>query len=400
MFFRNYATDLRFYRTFGPALLRASLWLLLRMGWPTRRALTRIMFWRWLRWLPLAIRQWRLGTRLPVTLQIIDDIGCKAGCDNCLFTAFTPREQRLSLQELDRVLDQAWQMGITNIYLLGADPFYRDDLADFLAVLERHPRQLFLLFTEGKRVTLPALERIRRAGHIVPVFNVDGLKEATDRRKGQGSWATLEALLQQLRRQRVIFGVSTMVSTQNLAEVSSSEFALALEARGAAFLAYVPYTPVDLAQERALVLDGDRRATLYERSLALTRQASSMVVFDLLGIEQQLTSCPAALYTMTVFHDGTVTPCLAIPAGRRESNVRQRHLQDIFLNDPLYKALRQRHVRQQEQNRVTGRRDKLHCLFYTDRAFLREYFAEHEDEIRVLAPFAVEWLQDGPEAGA
>jgi hypothetical protein len=99
---------------------------------------------------------------------------------------------------------------------------------------------------------------------------------------------------------------------------------------------------------------------------------------------------------MTVYHDGTVTPCLAIPAGRTESNVKQRHLRDIFVDDPLYRALRQRHTDLARTNRETGRNDKVHCLFYTDREFLQRYFEDHADEITVLAPYALDG--PGPEA--
>jgi MoaA/NifB/PqqE/SkfB family radical SAM enzyme len=392
MLFRNYGLSGRLLKVYAPVMLRVLVRGLWFAGWPMRLAMVRISLRRWLMWLPSMIRERRLGVKMPVTLQIIDDVGCKAACANCVYTVMRDRHTRLSLDDLDRVLDQALGMGVTNIYLLGADPFYRDDTDALLDLLARHRYQLFLVFSEGQRVTTAHLDRMRAAGNIVPVLNIDGLEEATERRKGDGSWDRVDGLLGQLRDRRMVFGVSTMVSTANFDEVSSGPFVRYLEERGCYFLAYAPYTPVDRRKEAHLVMDAAQRDELFERALAINRVTRRIATFDLLGIEQKLTSCPAGVYTMTVYHDGTVTPCLAIPAGRTESNVRQRDLCDIFVDDPLYVALRKRHADVARANRETGRNDKVHCLFYTDRAFLQQYFSEHADEVTVLAPYAV----DGP----
>lgn len=392
MLFRNYGLSWRLLKVYAPVMLRALVRGLWFAGWPMRWAMLRMSLRRWLVWLPARIREWRLGVRMPVTLQVIDDVGCKAACANCVYSAMREKNARLTLDDLDRLLDQALQMNVTNVYLLGADPFYRDDTDALLDRLARHRYQLFLLFSEGQRITDDHLARIRAAGNIVPVLNIDGLEEATERRKGEGSWGRVDRLLTGLRDRRMVFGVSTMVSTANLDEVTGEPFVRALEDSGAYFVAYAPYTPVDRRKEADLVMSEADREELFERSLALNRGDRKLAVFDLLGIEQKLTSCPAGVYTMTVYHDGTVTPCLAIPAGRTESNVKRRHLRDIFVNDPLYMALRERHADLARANRETGRNDKVHCLFYTDREFLQRYFAEHADEITVLAPYAI----DGP----
>ena len=390
MLFRNYGLSLRLLKVYAPVMLRALVRGLWFAGWPMRMAMLRMSLRRALVWLPARIREWRLGVRMPVTLQVIDDVGCKAACANCVYTAMRDKGARLDLPDMDRLLGQALEMNVTNVYLLGADPFYRDDIDALLDLLARRRYQLFLLFSEGQAITDAHLDRIRAAGNIVPVLNIDGLRDATERRKGEGSWDRVDGLLAGLRDRRMVFGVSTIVSTANLDEVTGEAFVHTLEERGAYFLAYAPYTPVDRRKEADLVMDEAAREELFERSLVLNRGARRLAVFDLLGIEQKLTSCPAGVYTMTVYHDGTVTPCLAIPAGRTESNVKQRHLRDIFVDDPLYQAQRQRHADLARTNRETGRNDKVHCLFYTDREFLQRYFEEHADEIKVLAPYAID----------
>jgi MoaA/NifB/PqqE/SkfB family radical SAM enzyme len=108
----------------------------------------------------------------------------------------------------------------------------------------------------------------------------------------------------------------------------------------------------------------------------LNRQVRRLVVLDLLGIEQHLTSCPAGVYGVTVYHDGTVTPCPAAQFGRRDANVYTRSLEDIFIHDPLYAAMRALHAQGKP----------VHCLFYTAQDFFRGYIDEHYAEMQVLNP--------------
>ncbi len=387
MLFRRYGHDSAAMRRLLPSLLRVTWHTWWRAGWPTRLALLRVALTGVLTWLPRRWRERRLGLAMPVTLQVIDDVRCGAACANCLFTSFRRRQRRLGLRDLDRLLDQALEMGITQVYLLGADPFWRDDIDGFLSVLERHRSQLFLLFTEGQRVTADHVRRLARAGHVLPVLNLDGLRDATDRRKGAGAWDRVERLMARLNAHGLPFGVSTMVSTANVDDVTSDAFIDALQRRGAFFVATVPYTPVDLRAEASLVLDDDALEGLYHRSMAHNRRGRTLVVFDLLGIERHLTECPSARQTVTVFHDGTLTPCLAIPFGHRDSNVTRRPLLDLFIHDPLYRAIRARHAAVHR----AGHRPP--CMFYGDRRFLRRYLEDHAEDINVLAPHAADWLR-------
>ena len=392
MFLHGYSTNLRFFKALAPALAMLSLRGLFSLNFHALLAVARIALWRVWRAPVRLLRRLRQGPG-PVTLQVVDDIRCGAHCTNCLFSAFQVRGDGLTLDELDRLFREAHQMDITHVYLMGADPFYRADPESYLALLARHRLQVFYLFSEGKRLSPHLLQQVRRAGNIVLMLNIDGLAEATNRRKGEGSWPVVEDLLERLRAARVPWFVTTMVSTANYDEVTSEAYVEYLSSRGCWVLAYLPYTPVDLHQEAHLVMSDAQREALYHRSLELNHWRRKLVVLDMLGIEQYLTSCPAGVYTITVYHDGTVAPCAAIPIGHRQSNIRDLSLSHIYRSDPLYRALREL----RRQRRRAG--EPLHCLFYGDARFLSDYLREHEEELVIINPSAAEYVHAKARSG-
>ena len=390
MLTHSYSVGLKFLRHMGLPLLRLSLRGLFGLN---RHMLWRVLgitLWRAWRWLPRQLRRLQDGIAMPVTLQVVDDIRCGARCTHCLFTAYQGKGQALSLEELSDLLDQAAAMDVGHVYLMGADPFYRKDPDATLAMIARHRRQIFYLFSEGQRIEDRHLDAILRAGNIVPMLNIDGLEAATDARKGPGAWSRVSALIERLHARRIPWFVTTMVSTANYEHVTSSAYLDHLDAMGAWVVAYLPYTPVDAHAEDALVLSDAQRAELFQRSLRLNGWRRRLVVMDMLGIEQELTSCPAGTQTMTVYHDGTVAPCAAIPMGHRSSNVRAKPLRELWLTDPLYLALRKLHRSRRGQG-------ALHCLYFTDTRFLASYLDEHADDMVIINPDAARWVHDRAE---
>jgi MoaA/NifB/PqqE/SkfB family radical SAM enzyme len=387
MLVRHYVQSQEYRRRLVPFFRRVAWRTLFSTNRRAFSAMVRVTLGRALRWLPMTVKARRLGVRLPMTLQVADEVACRASCANCCFTAFSGQRERLDFATLDRLFDEALALNVTIVYLMGADPFYRDDADGFLDLVARHRGQLFFLFTEGKRLTDAHLERIRRAGNILPTINIDGLRDATDRRKGAGSFEVVDALLAKLHAAKMPFLVTTMVSRENFDEVTGAAFARWLDDRGAWMIAYLPYTPADAAAERGLVMDEPMRLRLFERSLGLNREVRRLVVLDLLGIEQHLTACPAAAYSVTVYHDGTVTPCPAATFGDRDGNIHRRSLEDIYVNGRLYRGIRA--LRAQAGG-------SLACLFYTDKKFFREYLSANRDSVNVLNPGATQVLQEGP----
>jgi hypothetical protein len=96
---------------------------------------------------------------------------------------------------------------------------------------------------------------------------------------------------------------------------------------------------------------------------------------DMLGIEENLTSCPAASNLFCVYHDGTMTPCFAVPAGMSASNINSGAMAELFFSDPLFRRIR-------EESR---RRSPMKCLHY-ENGWLNEFIREHHREMTIIGP--------------
>lgn len=392
MFTQRYSSNAAYLAALAPSLLKLTLRGLVTLNHHALWAAIRVSLHRTLRWIPSLLSRWRSGLEEPQVMQVVDDIQCKAGCTHCVFSSFRVRGPGLSHEELGLLFDQAADMGVSYVYLIGADPFYRPQASAFLKLLASRRRQIFYLFTEGLRFGDDHLAQIRAAGNIIPVLNIDGLRESTDRRKGEGSFTILEGLLKRLREARIPWFVSTMISTENQDEVTSASFVDWLGAHGAWLLAFVPYTPADPRAEAALVLSREERRALFARAMALNRGRWNPVVLDLIGIEERLTSCPSAHYAITVFHEGTVTPCVALPLGHKESNIRERPLREIYREDPLYRAIRAR------RKQIHDAGGEAHCMVFTDPSFIAEYLQKNREQMVLLAPSMAELAESGKVA--
>ncbi|MCX7933947.1 MAG: hypothetical protein N3A66_01655, partial [Planctomycetota bacterium] len=68
--------------------------------------------------------------------------------------------------------------------MLGGEPFVWRPLLD---VAERHPQSVFMVFTNGTMINDRVADRILEVGNVSPVISIEGSRQATDQRRGQGA---------------------------------------------------------------------------------------------------------------------------------------------------------------------------------------------------------------------
>jgi len=131
-----------------------------------------------------------------------------------------------------------------------------------------------------------------------------------------------------------------------------------------AFLALLPYTQTTNDNQSNQEIKATQRMEVFHSSIEFMSLKGSYPVFDLLGMESFITSCPAAQYSIAVFHDGTVTPCFAIPAG--VSSIREKPLSEILKYDAFLSAVRKHRISEIQAGR------KPRCLVLDNPATLEK----------------------------
>lgn len=258
--------------------------------------------------------------------------GCYSRCNNATVDA-KPVSQ-LTDREWLRIFDEADEMGISFILLAGGEPLLRRDVIE--AASEK-ANILFPIFTNGTFMDEKYFELFDRCRNLVPVMSIEGGKEETDARRGEGIYDRLISNMDELHRRGLIFCASVTVTTQNIHEVTSEDFLGALSDRGCKAVIFIEFVPV--TDESKELAPADKEREYLEKEIAmLRRDHPEMVYVSFPGDEKETGGCVAA--GRGFFHinsHGGAEPCPFSPYS--DINVRNTSLRQA-LHSPLFTALR------------------------------------------------------------
>ena len=92
-------------------------------------------------------------------LSITND--CNLNCAGCYACAQDrERQHELSIDDIDRVIEEAIDIGVAIIMIAGGEPLVKKGILDVLA---KHNEALFVMFTNGLMIKGEKLEKIKRA---------------------------------------------------------------------------------------------------------------------------------------------------------------------------------------------------------------------------------------------
>ncbi len=258
--------------------------------------------------------------------------GCYSRCNHATVDA-EPVSQ-LTGSEWLRVFDEADELGISFVLLAGGEPMLRRDVIEAAG---KKQNILFPIFTNGTFMNERYFELFDRCRNLLPVLSIEGEREVTDLRRGEGIYDLQIRNMEEMNRRGLIFGASVTVTTENIREVTSGDFLNALADRGCRVVIYVEFVPV--TQESRELAPGDReREYLADELERLRTEHPEMVYVSFPGDEKSSGGCVAA--GRGFFHinsHGGAEPCPFSPYS--DSNVRSASLLEA-LHSPLFTALR------------------------------------------------------------
>ena len=245
---------------------------------------------------------------------------------------------QLTEEEWARIFREARDLGVGFILLAGGEPLLRMDV---IRAAGNIPEILFPIFTNGTMIEDAYVDLFEEHRNLVPVFSIEGHREKTDIRRGDGVYQKLMEGMERLQKRNLIFGASVTVTRGNLKEVLSGEFVEGLKSRGCRVLFYVEYVPVDTSAEE-LAPGEEERLYLDERLKKLRDDNPDMIFLSFPGDEKSLGGCLAA--GRGFFHinsHGGAEPCPFSPysdINDRDTSLRQA------LQSELFRALQTEHI--------------------------------------------------------
>ena len=208
---------------------------------------------------------------------------------------------------------------------------------DILEAAGKRQNIFFPIFTNGTFIDERCLTLFDRCRNLFPVMSIEGNREVTDARRGEGIYDLLIANMDAFRKRGLIFGASVTVTTENLKEVSSESFIESLSSRGCKAVFFVEFVPV--TEESKELAPGDaEREYLASEIERLRAQHPEMIFISFPGDEKATGGCVAA--GRGFFHinsHGGAEPCPFSPYS--DVNVRDLGLKGA-LRSPLFTALR------------------------------------------------------------
>jgi len=258
--------------------------------------------------------------------------GCYSRCNHA--TVDEAPAAQLTTEEWAKIFDEADELGISFILLAGGEPLLRRDVIEAAG---KKQGVLFPILTNGTYLNERYYDLFDRCRNLVPIMSIEGEREATDARRGQGVYDKLIANMDEFHRRGLIFGASVTVTTENLREVSSGAFLKKLSDRGCKAVIFVEFVPV--TEESGELAPGDaERAYLRAEIARLREEHPEMVYISFPGDEKDSGGCVAA--GRGFFHinsHGGAEPCPFSPYS--DINVRDTSLREA-MNSGLFRALR------------------------------------------------------------
>ena len=175
----------------------------------------------------------KYGCNIPWAILMDPTSACNLHCTGC-WAAEYGNKLNLTLEDIDSIITQGKEMGVHMYIYTGGEPTVRKK--DLITLCEKHSDCQFLAFTNGTLIDDAFADDLLRVKNFIPAFSLEGFKEATDGRRGEGVFERVKHAMQLLKDRRLPFGISACYTSQNLDSISSDEYIDFICEMGARFI--------------------------------------------------------------------------------------------------------------------------------------------------------------------
>ena len=231
----------------------------------------------------------KYGCNIPWAILMDPTSACNLHCTGC-WAAEYGNKLNLSLEELDSIIEQGKELGIHMFIYSGGEPLVRKK--DIITLCEKHSDCEFLSFTNGTLIDEAFADEMLRAKNFVPAISVEGFEEATDSRRGDGTFKRVEKAMAILKERKLAFGISCCYTSKNYKSIGSEEYFDQMLAWGAKFCWLFTYMPVGHAAVPDLMVTAEQREFMYDQ-VRKFRQTKPLFTIDFWNDGEYVKGCIA-----------------------------------------------------------------------------------------------------------
>ena len=269
---------------------------------------------------------------IPWAILLDPTSACNLHCTGC-WAAEYGNKLNLSFEEIDSIITQGKQLGIYMYIYTGGEPLVRKK--DLIALCEKHSDCQFLSFTNATLIDEEFADEMLRVKNFIPAISIEGFEEATDDRRGQGTYQKVIQAMAILKKKHLPFGLSCCYTSQNLDSISSYDFIDQMVEWGAKFVWYFHYMPVGNDAVSALLPNPEQREFMYHRIRDI-RATKPILAMDFQNDGEYVGGCIAGgRRYLHINANGDCDPCVFIHYS--DSNIREKTLLEC-LQSPIFMA--------------------------------------------------------------
>lgn len=192
---------------------------------------------------------------------------------------------------------------------------------------------MFSAFTNGTLIDEAFADEMLRVKNFAPAISIEGFEEATDSRRGKGTYQAVIRAMKILKRKKLIFGASLCYTRYNTEVIGSEEFIDFLIDQGAKFAWLFTYMPVGADSPTDLLATAEQREFMY-RQIRGFRQTKPLFTMDFWNDGEYAGGCIAGgRRYLHINAKGDIEPCAFIHYS--DSNIREKTLLEA-LQSPLF----------------------------------------------------------------
>ena len=274
----------------------------------------------------------KYNCNIPWTILMDPTSACNLRCTGC-WAAEYGGKLSLTFEELDSIVEQGKELGVYMYLFSGGEPLVRKD--DIIRLCDKHRDCMFQAFTNGTLIDEKFADEMLRVKNFLVGISVEGFEEATDSRRGKGTYQKAVKAMGLLKERKIPFGISCCYTSANYQVIGSEEYFQQMIDWGAKYCWFFTYIPVGKDAVPALIAKPEQRKFMYDK-LREFRHKFPLLTIDFWNDGEYIGGCIAGgRYFLHINANGDFEPCGFIHYA--DHNLHQHTLLEA-LQGPLFMA--------------------------------------------------------------